>query len=250
MAQNKRAGKKSLAQNDFIPPSAPINVTATDVGTNRPYNNGSAIVSFSLPVGSVPATGFTVTASTGQTASGSSSPITVTGIPVGTVTFTVTGANANGVGTPSAASTGIAVTSLPSAPTGVTATSGVGNYDTVSWTAPPNGNKAITNYYITSSDGKTANTSGLSINIAQEPGSAQTYVVYADNANGRSGASSPSGSVTTFSFVPFSFTPYSFTPYSFTPYSFTPYGFTPVFGFTPYAFTPYGFVPGGAPIFY
>jgi len=236
MAQNKRAGKKSLAANDFLAPSAPINVSATDVGTNRAYNSGAAVVSFSLPAGSEAATGFTVTASTGQSASGASSPITVTGIPIGNVTFTVVGANANGVG-PSSTSSAISITTLPATPNPPTATSGVGAYDTVSWTAPPNGGKAITNYYVTSSDGKTANTSSTSVNISQEQGTSQTYIVYADNANGRSSASSASSSVTTFSFTPFSFAPYSFVPYSFVPYSFTPYSFTP-FSFAPYSFAP------------
>lgn len=237
MAQNKRAGKKSLAANDFLTPSAPINVSATDVGTGRAYNNGAATVSFSLPAGSEPATGYTVTASTGQTASGSSSPITVTGIPVGNATFTVTAANANGVSPSSSASSSIAITTVPAAPTGVTASSGVGSYDTVSWTAPANGGKAITNYYITSSDGKTANTTSTTVNISQENGTSQTYTVYADNANGRSSASTASNNVTTFSFVPYSFTPYSFTPYSFVPFSFAPYSFTP----QSFSFAPYGF---------
>lgn len=237
MAQNKRAGKKSLAANDFLAPSAPINVSATDVGTGRAYNNGAAVVSFSLPAGSEAATGFTVTASTGQTASGSSSPITVTGIPIGNVTFTVVGANANGVGQASSPSTAIAITTVPATPNAPTATSGVGAYDTVSWTEPPNGGKVISNYYVVSSDGKTANTSSTSVNISQEQGSAQTYTVRADNANGSSGTSSASGSVTTFAFTPFSFAPYSFVPYSFTPYSFTPYSFTP-YSFTPYSFAP------------
>ena len=245
MAQNKRAGKKSLAANDFLAPSAPINVSATDVGTNRPYNNGSAIVSFSLPSGSEAATGFTVTSSTGQTASGSSSPITVTGIPIGNVTFTVVAANANGVSQTSSASAAISITTVPAAPTNVTASSGGVTYDAVSWTAPANGGKAITNYYITSSDGKTANTSSTSININQESGSSQTYTVYADNANGRSSASAASNNVTSFSFVPFSFAPFSFAPYSFVPYSFVPYSFAPVFGFAPYSFTP-----KYSPIFY
>lgn len=249
MAQNKRAGKKSLAANDFLAPSAPVNVSATDVGTNRPFNNGAAVVSFSLPAGSEAATGFTVTASTGQSASGSSSPITVTGIPIGNVTFTVVAANANGVSQTSAASSAISITTVPSAPTGVSASSGAGSYDTVSWTAPNNGGKSITNYYITSSDGKTANTASTSINISQEDGTSQSYTVYADNANGRSSASSASNTVTTFSFVPFSFAPFSFAPYSFVPYAFVPYSFAP-YSFAPYSFVPYSFVPKFQPIFY
>lgn len=229
MAANKRAGKKSLAQNDFLFPETPLIGTATDVGTNRPYNNAAASVSFT-PQGSNPATSYTVTSSPGGfTASGSSSPIIVTGLASNTAyTFTVTAANAAGVSGTSTASNSVTVTSVPATPNAPTVSSPYGaNYDTVSWTAPANGGKAITNYYVTSSDGKTANTSSTSINISQEGGTSQTYQVRADNANGSSVTSSASANVTTFSFVPFSvFGFFGFSPFSV-------FGFTPfyVFGF-------------------
>lgn len=225
MAQNKRAGKKSLAQNDFLGPLAPVSVTATDIGTGRPYNSGAASVSFSIPSNSPTATSFTVNASTGQSASGSSAPITVEGIPIGNVTFTVTAASPSGVSPASSPSSAISITTVPASPTGATASSGAGAYDTVSWSPPANGGKAITNYHITSSDGKTANTGSTSINIGQEEGTSQTYTIYADNANGRSTASSQSNNVQTFSFTPFSFAPFSFTPsFSFAP---APFSFAP-----------------------
>jgi len=207
MAANKRVGKKSLAQNDFLQPATPINVVATDVGTSRAFNNGAASVSFSLPANSPAATSYTVTSSPGSyTASGSASPLTVEGLQSDTAyTFTVTAANAQGVSGTSSASSSVTATTVPAAPTSVTATSpGGANYDTVSWTAGANGGKAITNYYITSSDGKVDNSATTTKNVGQEAGTAQTYTVYADNANGRSLASAASPSVTTFSFVPFS----------------------------------------------
>ena len=97
MAAGKKIGKKSQASNDFLEPLAPTGVSATNVGTGRAYNNGAATVSFSLPALSPAATSYTVTASTGQTATGASSPITVTGIAsTATPTFTVTATNAAG----------------------------------------------------------------------------------------------------------------------------------------------------------
>ena len=43
---SKQAGRMSQSANDFLEPKAPINVVATDVGTNRPFNNGAASVAF------------------------------------------------------------------------------------------------------------------------------------------------------------------------------------------------------------
>ena len=229
MAANKHAGRKSLAQNDYLAPSAPLIGSGTDVGTARAYNNGAVSVSFTAQ-GPYAATSYTVTASTGQTATGASSPIVVTGIATGaTPTFTVTATNAAGTSAASSATGAVTVTTVPAAPTSVTASSPAGaTYDTVSWVAPANGGKAITNYYVTSSDGKTGNTSATTINIGQEAATAQTYTVYADNANGRSVASVASASVTTFSFVPFSV--FGFSPFGV-------FGFSPfsVFGFSPFS---------------
>lgn len=240
MAANKRAGKKSLASNDFLAPAAPVSVSAVDVGANRPYNNGAATVSFSLPAGSPAATSYTVTSSTGQTGTGASSPITVSGIPInGSVTFTVTATNAAGTSAASSASSAIAITTVADTPTAPSVSSPSGaNYDTVSWNAPANGGKAITNYYWVSSDGKAGNTSATSVNVTQEQGTAQTYTVRADNANGVSGTSSNSASVTTFSFVPFSFVPFSVFDF-FSVFSFAPFGFyDPQFDF---GFAVFGF---------
>jgi len=232
MAANKRVGKKSLAQNDYLAPASPLIGTATDVGTSRAFNNGAATVTFTHQ-GPNAATSYTVTSSPGgYTASGASSPLTVTGLQSATnYTFTVTATNTYGTSAASSATSAITATTVPAAPTSVTASSpGGANYDTVSWTAPANGGKAITNYYVTSSDGKTANTASTSVNVTQEQGTAQTYTVYADNSNGRSAASAPSNSVTTFSFVPFSvfsfFGVFSFGPFGV--FSFGPFG---VFGF-------------------
>jgi hypothetical protein len=95
-------------------PGAPTGVSAT-------AGDGQASVSFSAPAsdGNATITSYSVTASPGgATASGSSSPITVTGLNNGTsYTFTVTATNAAGTGSSSTASSAI----TPSAP--VTTTS-------------------------------------------------------------------------------------------------------------------------------
>ena len=87
------------------PPGAPTGVSATSLG----------VVSFSAPAenGGSAITSFTVTSSPGGvTASGASSPITVTGLSDGTsYTFTVTATNAIGTSAASAASN--STTTLP-----------------------------------------------------------------------------------------------------------------------------------------
>ncbi|WP_188054202.1 Ig-like domain-containing protein [Sphingosinithalassobacter sp. CS137] len=92
-------------------PGAPTIGTAT-------AGDGQATVSFAAPAsnGGAAITGYTVTASPGgATASGSGSPITVTGLTNGQAyTFTVTATNAQGTGPASAASN--AVTPQPAPP--------------------------------------------------------------------------------------------------------------------------------------
>lgn len=203
MAANKRAGKKSLAQNDFLQPAAPINVVATDVGTARPFDNGAATVTFSLPAGSPPATSYTARAFCSKhqvfhSATGASSPLTVTGFGSDIdVIFTVTATNEKGTSAASAEAASIKITTVPATPTAPSVSSPSAGTDSVSWTAPANGGKAITNYRWTASDGKAGDTASTSVSVGQEQGSAQTYNVYATNANGNSGTSPSSASVTT-----------------------------------------------------
>jgi hypothetical protein len=263
MAVNKNIGGRAQGANDFLAPYAPTIGTATNVGTSRAYNNGAATVTFT-PDSINAATSYTVTASTGQTGTGSSSPITVTGIAsTATPTFTVTATNSYGTSTASAASNSITITTVPdtvatpsvstvaiggASPAGTAATAN----DTVSWTAPANGGSAITNYYWTSSDGKSGNTASTSVVVSQESGTQQTYSVYATNANGNGGTGTSALITSAFSFTPFSV--FSFSPFGvfgFSPFSvfgfspFSVFGFSPfgVFGFSP--FSVFGFSPFG-----
>ena len=246
MASGKKTGKKSQASNDFLEPRPPVISSASNVGTNREYNNGRADVAFALPANSPAATSFTVTSSTGSfTASGASSPLSVTGLQSNTAyTFTVVATNAYGNSAASAASSSVTATTVPATPGAPSATAqGSASNDDVSWSAPADGGSAITGYTWASSDGKSGSTGSTSVAVGQEAGTAQTYTVYATNANGNSGTSSASGSVTSFSFTPFGFAP--FGAFGFTPFG--AFGFTPfgAFGFTP--FGAFGFTPWGGP---
>ena len=184
-------------------PGAPTIGTATDVGTGRAYNNGAATVTFTAPTydGGFPITSYTVTASSGgYAASGSSSPITVTGLQSGvSYTFTVTATNAIGTSSPSAISNTITATTVPQAPTIGTATDGgTGTTVSVTFTPGANGGKAVSTYTATSSPSSITGTNTASPIMVSglTTGTAYTFTVTALNANGSSTASAASNSVT------------------------------------------------------
>ena len=112
-----------------VAPGAPIIGTAI-------AGNTQATVSFTAPTGGASITSYTVTSSPGNiTATGSASPISVTGLTNGTAyTFTVTATNAGGTGSPSAAST--SVTPMGTTTTTVASSLNPSTYDaTVTFTA-------------------------------------------------------------------------------------------------------------------
>ena len=271
---SKQAGRMSQGANDFLAPGVPTIVSVTNVGTGRDFNDGAVDVAFSA-TGVYAASSYTVLSSGGQTATGPSSPIRVTGLSSATgYTFQVKATNADGDSAYSSASPSVTVTTKPAQPAapsvstaavGGSSPQGTANTanDTVSWVAPSNGGSAITNYFWSSSDGKSGNTTSTSVVVSQESGTSQTYTIRADNANG-STTGLTSGSITSaFSFTPFSvfaFSPFSvfgFSPFSvfgFSPFSvfgfspFSVFGFSPfgVFGFSPFGvfgFSPFGFSP-------
>ena len=245
MAIGKRSGRKSQGSNDFLMPKTPTIGTATNVGTGRAFNNGAATVTFTADP-TYAADSFTVTSTPGSyTGTGASSPITVTGLQSNTsYTFTVTATNTYGTSGASEASNSITATTVPATPSAPTASSPNADQDYVEWTAPANGGSAITNYHWESNDAKSGDTATtLNVTVGQEAGTAQTYRVYATNANGNSNYSEYSNSVTTtFSFVPFGV--FGFSPFSVFGFSpFNVFGFSPfnVFGFSP--FRVFGFSP-------
>lgn len=231
-------------------PQAPTIGTPT-CATGQAYT-GSANTSVPFTAnatGGKAISGYTVTSSSSQTGTGASSPISVS-TPVGSsYTYTVVATNANGNSAASTASGSVLSASVPQAISSVSASTPSAGVDRITFTAPATGGSAITNYYWTSSDGKSGNSGSTTIDISQEQGTAQYYNVYADNAYGRSVASPNSNTVTTtFSFVPFSFAPFGFSPFGFSPvvFGFSPFGFSPVvFGFSPvvFGFSPFGFSP-------
>jgi hypothetical protein len=180
-------------------PDAPTIGAATNVGTSRAYNNGSATVAYTAAATGGPVTTFTATSSPGSFTGTGTSPITVTGLQSATsYTFTVSAANANGTLT-SAASSSITATTIPQAPTIGTATDGgTGTTVSVAFTAGATGGSAITGYTVTSSPGSITGTGASSpITVSGlTAGTAYTFTVTATNANGTSTASSASNSVT------------------------------------------------------
>ena len=179
--------------------------TATNVGTSRPFNNGSASVAFTAlpPTAGIAITSYTVTSSPGGfTATGASSPLVVTGLQSGTsYTFTVVGTNVNGLGAASDASNSITATTVPQAPTIGTPTCATGQAFTgsasisVPFTANATGGAAISSFTVTSSSTATASGGSSPVAISQTVGSSYTYTVTATNANGTSTASGTSASV-------------------------------------------------------
>jgi hypothetical protein len=129
------------------PYTAPANITAY-------AGNTEASVAFSAPTTSTgsPITGYTVTSvtpNTSFTASGTSSPIIVTGLTNGIAyTFNVTATNASGTSFASAASNSVTPkVNLPTIPTITSIASGTNGQLTVFFDAPSsNGGSAITRY--------------------------------------------------------------------------------------------------------
>jgi hypothetical protein len=175
-------------------PDSPTSVTATEgnsqatISFTAPDDNGSAIVSY------------TVRSSPGNiTATGSSSPITVTGLTNGiSYTFTVVATNGVGNSTPSSASNAVLFVSVPQPPTSVSASFGE-TQSNISFTPPTNdGGSAITSYTVTSSpEGITATGSSSPITITGLTlGTSYTFTVVATNGEGDSVPSSPSPAFT------------------------------------------------------
>ena len=239
-------------------PAAPTIGAPTNVGNGTDYNAGQVNIAFTAgATGGKAITGYTALSSGAQTGTGASSPILVSNLLSATgYTFQVKATNANGDSAYSSASSSVTVTTKPAAPAAPTVTTAaVGGSaaqgspntanDTVSWAPPANGGSAITNYYWSSTDGKSGNTASTSVVVSQESGTAQTYTIRADNANG-STTGVGTGITSAFSFTPFSV--FAFSPFSVFGFSpFSVFGFSPfsVFGFSPFGFSPFGFSPFG-----
>lgn len=179
-------------------PDAPTNVSASAGDTQ-------ATVTFDPPAsdGGSAITGYRVTSiPEGITATGSTSPITVTHLTNGTTyTFTVQAINAVASSVPSAPSNSVipgVAAAPPGAPTIGTATAGDAQA-TVSFTAPASsGSSEITEYLVTSTpSGFTASGPASPIIITGlSNGTSYTFTVQAKNTAGLGPASADSNSVT------------------------------------------------------
>lgn len=197
-SNNAGSGPHSSQSNIITPtysvPNVPTNVTAI-------AGIAQGIVSFTIPESNGrPITSYTVTSNPGNImATGTTSPITVTGLTNGgTYNFTVKATNIAGNSSPSSPSNNIYLVNVPNEPTGVIATAqNAGAY--VSFIAPSiNGGLPITSYRVTSNPGNRVATGTLSpIRITGlTNGTAYNFTVNAANSVGFGPSSIPSNSVT------------------------------------------------------
>jgi len=104
-------------------PDAPSAISASNVGTSRAYNNGSATVTVTAGATGGSPTSYVVTSDPGSFTATSASPVTVTGLQTGTsYTFTAVPTNSTGSGPASSSSNSITATTAPDAPAAPTAT--------------------------------------------------------------------------------------------------------------------------------
>jgi hypothetical protein len=189
-------GPSSDPSNSVTPapvPDAPAILTAE-------AGNSEAKVNFKAPAsdGGSKITSYTVTSSSGQKASGPTSPIIVKGLTNGTpCTFTVTAANKIGSGPPSNASNSVTPATVPGAP-GIVRIKAGNSEAKVSFKAPAsNGGSKITSYTVTSSSGQTASGSASPITVkGLIKGTPYRFTVTAANKIGAGPPSSLSNTVT------------------------------------------------------
>ena len=202
-------GPASSPSNAVVPatvPGAPTGATATGGNTDASVaftvpgsDGGSTIASYK-----VTATDSTTAGNGGQTATGTSSPLTVTGLTNGdSYTFTVTATNGAGTGPASSPSNAVVPNTVPGAPTAVTATGGNARAS-VAFTAPAsNGGTAITHYTVIATDTTNSSNGGQRVTGGSSPlvvagltnGDHYTFTVTASNRSGTGLASSPSNAV-------------------------------------------------------
>lgn len=190
-------GASSTPSNSVTPatvPGAPLIGTATagngsvSVAFTVPGNGGSAITSYTA-----------ISTPSGLTATGTVSPLVVTGLVNGNAyTFTVTATNSVGAGPASAASNSATPFAVaPGAPTIGSATPG-NQSATINFTAPSsNGGSPITGYTVTSAPGGlTAIGSASPLTVAGlTNGTSYTFTVIATNIAGPGLPSAASNSV-------------------------------------------------------
>lgn len=193
--------KNSAWTSLILLPDVVTDVTATNQGSNRPYNNGQVSISFTP--GLVPGTTYTSTSNPGAiTTTLSSSPITVTGLQSNTsYTFSIIASSPQGSSSYSLPSNSVTATTVPQAPTIGTAAVGDAS-SSVSFTPGNSGGSAITSHTVTANPGNiTASGSSSPITISGlTNGTTYTITVSSTNSNG---TSLQSGSTTVTPIEPF-----------------------------------------------
>jgi hypothetical protein len=171
-------------------PGSPTGVSATDVGTNRAFNNGAATVSFTPSTSGDEATSYTVTSTPGSySATGASSPIVVTGLQSNTsYTFVVTANNIAGTSSASNPSDSITATTVPQAPTISSITYGFEKIS-VFYTNGATGGKAISTNTATRT-GNVSQSGTSPIQFTSLTGISYEVTMTATNENGTSASSS------------------------------------------------------------
>lgn len=178
-------------------PDVPTINSVSNVGTSRPYNNGSATLSVSQNITGGTPSSFTVLSDPGSISVSGSSPITVTGLQSGTsYSFAVTSTNSTG-SSAVVNSSSITATTVPQAPTIGTVTKVNDTTVSVPFTAGANGGSTITGYTIISNPAVSLSYSGTSspITVTGSFSGTHTFTIAAINANGTSQASSASNSI-------------------------------------------------------
>ena len=178
-------------------PTASAGNTQASVSWSPPFDEGSAIVSYTVtPYDNG-------TAGAPAVVGPSVFSYTFNGVNNGdTYTFTVTATNGVGVGAASPVSNAVVPAAVPDAPATPTATSSAPAQATVNWTAPSDEGSDITGYVVTPYDNGTAGTvvdvgpSVFSYTFnGLNNGDSYTFTVAATNAVGTGIPSSPSNAV-------------------------------------------------------
>jgi hypothetical protein len=198
----------STANGSFSNPSSSITATtvpdAPTIGTATNSSAGNVSVTFTAPVnnGGASITGYTLTSSSGLTATAASSPITLIETVSSVFTYTVTATNANGTSAASAASNSLTISLVPGVPS-ISSVSDVGtsrafNNGAASVAFTAGSGPAATSYTVTSSPGgyTASGASSPIVVTGLQSGTSYTYAVTATNAIGSSSASASSSSVT------------------------------------------------------
>jgi hypothetical protein len=187
-------------------PGIPTIGTATDVGSGRTFvSGGRADVTFTAGAGAA-ATSFTIKAYTtgnvytGLSATGASSPLSITGLtPATQYKYTVFATNAAGSSIESGYSNTVTATTIPQVPTITSATRSSNTVVSIAFTGATGG-ASLSAVTATSSPSISITSSGTSSPMTATgtyvQGTAYTFTITATNANGTSSASSASSSVT------------------------------------------------------